>query len=481
MSRAVGAKAYELNLGSAEAYEIVDKIANNELDHARPCGGRGEGVISKARITRLGVAALAALMLMAAGCGDDDDDTGAPAGADAGTEESADQSGGAGEQAVTDYVDYIGGKAGKADPNESTIYIGWLNQQGGQTEIGAAATDGADLAVKVVNEQLGGIGGHPVALKKCFIRNAEEEGTTCGQRLGNDKDVAAINVGGVAIGIQPFYSTIGGKKPVIVGVAVTPVDGVQDNATILFGDATHVLGPFGSYAKDVLDAQTAALVYPNIAGITDGAAALDKGLSDAGVEVKKVGYAQGQTDLIGPLTAAGAQSADIVIPYSDASGCVNQAKALEQLGITDAKKIVSAPLCLNPTVSEGLGGDYPIWTYAIASSLFGDQSDPGMKPYMEVTEQYGVKTAPDPWVIVSFASVLTTVKFLNELGPDALETQAIVDKARSFTGPVVLGAPELQCGKYEDAPAICNDRTQFFSYEGKNHFEKAADWLQPPG
>jgi branched-chain amino acid transport system substrate-binding protein len=421
-------------------------------------------------------------MLMAAGCGDDDDDdAGAPAGAEQDTEQSADQSGGAGEQSVTDYVDYIGGKAGKADPSKPTINIGWLNQEGGQTEIGAAATDGADLAVKVVNEQLGGIDGHPVALKKCFIRNAEEEGTTCGQRLGNDEDVAAINVGGVAIGIQPFYSTIGGKKPVIVGVAVTPVDGVQDNATILFGDATHVLGPFGTYAKDVLKAQTAALVYPNIPGITEGAAALDKGLSDAGVEVKKVGYAQGQTDLIGPLTAAGAQSADIVIPYSDASGCVNQAKGLQQLGIDDAKKIVSAPLCLNPTVSEGLGGDYPIWTYAIASSLFGDQSDPGMKPYMEVTEQYGVKTAPDPWVIVSFASVLTTVKFLNELGPDALEADAIVEKARSFTGPIVLGAPELQCGKYEDAPAICNDRTQFFSYTGENHFEKAADWLQPPG
>jgi branched-chain amino acid transport system substrate-binding protein len=440
-------------------------------------------VISKAWLARLGVVALAVLLLVAAGCGDDDDDAGAPSnsGGTSGADQSDDQSGGAGTESVTDYVDYIGGTAGKADQSKAPIYIGWLNQEGGQSVIGAAATDGADLAVKVINDKLGGIGGHPVALKKCFIKNAEEEGTTCGQKLGNDKDVAAINVGGVAIGIQPFYSTIGGKKPVIVGVAVTPVDGVQDNATILFGDATHVLGPFGTYAKDELGAKTAALVYPNIPGITDGAAALDKGLSDAGVTVKKVGYAQGQTDLIGPLTAAGAQSADIVIPYSDASGCVNQAKALKQLGITDAKKIVSAPLCLNPMVSEGLGGDYPIWTYAIASSLFGDPSDPGMKPYMQLTEEYGVKTAPDPWVIVSFASVLTTAKFLSEVGPDALEPSAIVDTARSFTGPVALGAPELQCEKYEDAPAICNDRAQFFTYSGENQFDKAAEWLQPPG
>ena len=335
--------------------------------------------MSHVRRAGLLVIAIACLALFAVACGDDDDESQpSGGGGDTSADTSDDQSGGAGEKSVTDYVEYIGGKAGKADPNKSTIYIGWLNQQGGQQEIGAAATDGADLAVKVANEQLGGIDGHPVALKKCFIKNAEEEGTTCGQKLGNDKDVVAINVGGVAIGIQPFYSTIGGKKPVVVGVAVTPVDGVQDNATVLFGDATHVLGPFGTYAKDKLGAKTAALVYPNIAGITDGAAALDKGLKAAGVEVKKVGYAQGQTDLIGPLTAAGAQNADIVIPYSDASGCVNQAKALKQLGITDAKKIVSAPLCLNPTVSEGLGGDYPIWTYAIASSLYGDKTDPGM-------------------------------------------------------------------------------------------------------
>jgi branched-chain amino acid transport system substrate-binding protein len=388
--------------------------------------------------------------------------------------------GGAGAKSVTDYQAYVGGKAGKADPSKSTVYIGWVNQQGGQQEIGGAATDGADLAVKLVNEQLGGIDGHPVALKKCFIKNAEEEGTTCGQKLGNDKSVSAIVLGGIAIGIQPFYSTIGGRKTVVVGVAATPIDTVQKNAIVLFGDATHVLAPFGTYARDVLHAKTAAIVYPTIAGITTGAAALAKGLTDAGVKVKKVGYAASQTDLIGPLTAAGAQTADIVIPYSDASGCVNQAKGLKQLGITDTKKIVTAPLCLNPLVQKGLGGDYPHWTYAIASSLFGDKTDPGMPPYMKVTQQYGVKTAPDPWVIVSFGTMLTTIKAINEAGGSSATSSAVLDKLKAFKGPVALGAPELACGKYANAPAVCNDRAQFFTYEGGNNFVKAAPWLQSP-
>jgi branched-chain amino acid transport system substrate-binding protein len=287
--------------------------------------------------------------------------------------------------------------------------------------------------------------------------------------------------GGVAFGVQSLYATIDEAKPVVAGVAVTPIDAVQPNAVILFGDATHVLGPFGTYATEVLQAETAALVYPNEPGIIEGARAITAGLEAAGVEVTGVGYDPSQTDLIGPLTSAGAQTADMVIPYSSANGCVNLAKGLQQLGITDAKKIVSAPLCLNGQVIAGLG-DFPIWTFAIASSLFGDTTDPGMPAYTEVTEKYGSPdTASDPWNIVAFSQTLTTIKWLNEIGYDNITPEAILEKAKAFEGPLALGAPSLQCGKYDDAPAVCNDQVQFFHYEGQFKFTRVSGWLRPPG
>jgi len=432
--------------------------------------------------------------LAVAGCGSSDDDSStsggstaaaapastqaaAPADTTASTTADSGSTGGAGADSVTDYAKYVGG-SGKADASKSPVVIGWVNQQGGQEVIGAAATDGAEFAVKAINDLYGGIDGHPVKLKECFIKSAEEEGTTCAQQLGNDPAVKVVDMGGVATGIQSFFSSI--DKPVITGVAATPVDGTQKWATVLFGDSTHVLGPMGTYAKDVLHASSAALIYPNTSGVREGAEAIQKGMKAAGVPIKSNGYSQGQTDLVGPLTAVGAQSAGMVAPYSDASGCVNQAKALKQLGITDAKKIVSAPLCLNPDVAAGLGGDYPLWTYSIASSLYGDPSDKSMAEYMKLADRYKIKAAPDPWVIVSFSVVMSTAKILNQVGPDA-SAQDILQAARSFKGPVVLGAPELQCGKYSDAPAICNDRAQFFTYEGKNKWSKAAGWLTPAG
>jgi branched-chain amino acid transport system substrate-binding protein len=381
---------------------------------------------------------------------------------------------------VTNYLSFIGGKAGPADSSLPPVQIGWINQQGGTSSIGPLATTGAQMAVNYVNKELGGVDGHPVKLVECFIQSAEEQGTTCGQQMLANKQVSVVDSGAVAIGIQSFFSTLGGAKPVITGVATTAVDAAQKNAVVLFGDASHVLGPLGTYGGTVLHAKTAAIIYANAPGLSNGAQAIAAALEKEGVKAKLVGYDESNPDLIGPLTSAGASTADMIIPQTDASGCVNMAKALKQLGINDAKKIVSNPLCLSGEVVKGLG-DFPIWTYSIASSLYGDPTDPGMAAYMKVAAKYTTPgDAPDPWVIVSFGQLMTTIRFLNELGYGHITSAGVQAKAKSFTGPVPLGAPALDCGKYPSAPGVCNDRTQFFTYSGKGKFVKAAGWLQPP-
>jgi branched-chain amino acid transport system substrate-binding protein len=438
------------------------------------------------RFGSVGVAAVAAV-LAAAGCSSSSSSTTSSTTAPATSPAPATSipastgAGGQGAQSVTNYLSYTDGKSGAADSSMSPVEIGFLNQQGGASAIGPLATNGAQTAVTYINSKLGGVDGHPLKLVTCFIANTDAEGTTCGQQFAANKSVDVIAEGGVAIGIQPFYTAIGSKTPVIVGVAATGTDGVQSNAVILFGDATHVLGPFGTYAKDVLHAKTAALVYPDVPGITEGAADIKAGLQAAGVTVTAVGYDESQTDLTSVLVAAHAQTADMVIPYSDSSGCVNLAKSLIQLGITDAKKIVSAPLCLNGQVAAGLGGDFPIWTYAIASSLYGDPTDPGMPAYIAATSKLEPPAdAPDPWNIVAFSEILTIDRFMNEIGYANLTPAAILAKAKAFTGPLALGAPALDCGQFPSAPAVCNDRAQFFQYEGKNKWVKAAGWLLPP-
>ena len=445
------------------------------------------------RHSRLGMASFAAVtaaVLAAAGCSSSSSSSSPPAtsasAAPATSLPASTGAGGLGAQSVTNYLTYTGGKAGPANKSLPPVYIGFVNQQGGPTAVGLLATAGAQMAVNYANAELGGIAGHPIQLVTCFIASAEEEGTVCAQKFLANKNIHVVELGGVAIGVQSFYATLGGALPVIGGVAATPIDSAQKNSVILFGDVTHILAPFGTYARDVLHAKTAALVYPSDnAGIAEGAAAVKAGLVAAGISVKAVGYPETQTDLTSVLTAAGAQTADLVIPYSDAAGCVNLAKSLTTLGITDPKKILSAPLCLNGQVISGLG-DFPHWTYSIASSLFGDPTDPGMPAYEAVAKTYSTPAnESDPWNIVVFGQTLTTIKIMNEVGYANLSPAAILAKAKAFTGPQALGAPALDCGKYANAPGVCNDRIQFFEYtggvtKGKPQWTKMAGWLQPP-
>jgi branched-chain amino acid transport system substrate-binding protein len=421
-----------------------------------------------ARSTAVAGAALVALVLAIAASAttSDSDGTAAPSASGA----------------VTNYLTYTKGKRGKANPKKSKIYIGWVNQQGGQVVIGGLATAGAELAVKYVNDQLGGVAGHPVALVECFIKSNEEEGTTCGQKLVNNKKISVIASGAVATGAQSFAATVRGAKPVVTGVAITPIDGAQKNGIVLYGDGPHILLPFGTYAKNVLHAKTAAVVYPQATGITESALTIAAGLKKAGISTKAVGYTQGQTDLTAPLTAAGATTADFIAPYGSAADCANQAKGLKQLGITDSRKIMTAPLCLNSLVIDALG-DWPLWTYAIASSLYGDPTDKGMPAYQAVIKRYKAeKNAPDPWHIVAFGQLLTTVRFLNEAnaGAGGITPKTVLARAKAFKGPLALGSPKLQCGKYKNAPGICNDMFQAFTYQGKFAFKRASGWIGPP-
>ncbi|MGZ8716498.1 MAG: ABC transporter substrate-binding protein [Gaiellaceae bacterium] len=387
---------------------------------------------------------------------------------------------GAASGPVTDYVKYVGGKAGKANSKLSPVVIGAVNTQGGQVLIGPNWTKGAELAVKYVNNYLGGVRGHPVVLSECFTTSAEEDGTKCGQKFANDKRISVIELGAVAVGNQSFYAALRGKKPIVSGVALLPVDAIQKNEFALFGTNDSVLGPWGTFAKTHLKAKTAAVIYPQIPGIDVGAKVEKTSLEDAGIATKLVGFDPNSTDLTGPLTAAGAQTADIVVPQSNAAGCVNVAKTLQQLGVPGSK-IVSNPLCLSGEVAAGLGGDLALWVYGIASSLAGDKSDKAVVPYNKAMAKLGqAKLAQDAWVIVSWGQILTTVKVMNALGVKNITAAKLTTALRNFKGPQALGAPSLHCGKYKTEPAACNDQAQFFQYEGKGVFKRLTGWLRPP-
>jgi len=381
--------------------------------------------------------------------------------------------------AITDYAKFVGVKPGKANPKLKPVVIGMVNLQGGQVQVGPLWTPAVETTVKFANAELRGAAGHPIILKKCFIKSAEEEGTKCGQLMANDKRVSVVLWGGVVIGNQSFYSSLG-KKPVVGGVIVSPIDEQYKQGFGLFGSGTSVLSPYATFAKNTLKAKSAGIVYPTIPGIAENGVAIAAAMRKAGLSVKQVAYDPNATDLVGPITAAGGQSVDVFVLQDVAGGCVNMAKALTQLGLN--KKVLTNPLCLDPRVAAGLGGDYPKWTFAIASSLGFDLTDKGVPPFLKVFKKYAQdpKITADPWTPVGFGQTLTLIQWLNKIGYKKITPAAIIKQGKLERGPVPLGAPTVKCGKYPRIPAACNDQTQFFDYLGGFKFKRVSTWVKGP-
>jgi branched-chain amino acid transport system substrate-binding protein len=167
------------------------------------------------------------------------------------------------------------------------------------------------------------------------------------------------------------------------------------------------------------------------------------------------------------------------MPVINPNDCGKFEKAIQALNIADSK-VLASPICLTPGTIQELG-DFPQWIYAIASSLTTDSTDPGVPPYQKILKLVGqAKYIGDPWTNVGFGELLTLAKFLNALGPNNISSKGILAQMKAFKGPMVLGSPAIQCGKYPAAPAICNDHTQYYRYYGKFVFKKAGDWVGPP-
>jgi branched-chain amino acid transport system substrate-binding protein len=381
---------------------------------------------------------------------------------------------------ITDYQTYVGGKAGAADPAKSPLGIGWVNIEGGAIGSTPEATKAAQAAVRYVNEKLGGIGGHPLELKVCTIASAEEEGQKCGQQMHNDASVQALAFGNVFLGDTSFNSVIAGQKPLLAGVATGSSVATAKDAFILFGDLTHIFGAWGTYSRDVLHAKTAAVIYTNAPGDKAAGAAVRQGLEAAGIKVTAVAFDAQATDLLGPVTAAGAQTADVIVPISQGQGCVGIAKALKQLGNT--KPVAATPVCLTGDVAQGLGGDLPTWTYGISQTLPTDQNAPDAKAYLEAATQSGLneKDATQVFAALAWSEILTYAKMFNAIGADKVNPKSVSAQLKQFTGPVIMGAPEVKCGQFADAPAVCNSQSKFYTYQGKGAFTQVADWLRPP-
>ena len=387
---------------------------------------------------------------------------------------------------ITNFVKYVDGSPKSANPNLAPVLVGWSSNDTVGTIIsqGPEATDAAcrSLSTGSTSSRTASTLVHPLKLDKCIILNAEEEGLTCAEKFLNNPKISVISFGALSVGASSIESTVAGKKPIIFGFSNAPTDITTKNLFILGGAAGFGEYEDGTFAQKYLHAKSCAIVFPNQAGAIEEAGYAGLSCKRAGMTAKSVPFDPTTSDLTGALTAAGAQTAGVILPLvSTPSNCLATANAVHQLGISP-NKVLWITACQQPSIkAQYPGGDYPQYYSSISQSGDALIMDPTGVAFKKALSAFGHgEDVGDDWYSGMFGQMLTIAEFMNQIGYSKLGPAAILAKVRHWKGPLLLGGPKIDCGEYKFAPGACSDGNYFFKYEGNGKWVRVSSWLHPP-
>lgn len=390
--------------------------------------------------------------LVLAGCGSDD----SPSDSAAATTTAAKTATDLPPAVIDEVITYTKGTEGPADTALDPVVVGVVNQQGGVPAF-PEYLDTAELTAKFINEQLGGVDGHPLELQTCIVQS-EEDGQKCASEFLTKKVPIAIWTLGV-LGNQSFYKTLNGKIPVVVSAPATGADTNTPHVYSLDGGASATLVGMAELGqKD--GAKTVAIVSDDSdAGKFTAGTVLVPLLKKLGVTAKAAYYpaAGTQPEMVSALQAAGATKADGVMFLGPTpSHCLSAYKALEQLGVD--KPVYGSVICTGDdfVTQTDEGQRLSDWAFVGLAGNARVEDDPQPAAFQAVMDAYGQGSlARAGHVLKTFGDLLTIDRWSNEIGADKLSPAAYEDAIKAWRGPG-FGVPgELRCGTNEAEIGVC--------------------------
>jgi len=376
---------------------------------------------------------------------------------------------------------YTGVQPGKA--TGTPIRVGFVN-----TESGAAAspesTTVMEEAVRTVNEQLGGVRGHPIELRKCIPADAAQT-VRCAQDFAADPATVAVLQGSLDTDLQSFHTTLAPKVPLLGGLPLSAADAQAANAYYLAGGQYSLLG-IVSYARDFVKAKKVALIAAGGFAATEVAINTLKGAFQAfGITVTVGTFPYDSNDLTQAVTASRAQEADLMIPaVTTPQQCVGLSNAVRTLNVDTP--ILAFTGCLGDEVVKSLG-DYPRWQFlAFTISAEADAPDDltafQVRAFNEWFRPLDARGVTRNNGVQMFQLVLTLTKLLAATPGDAPTAATAAAQMKAFGGPVFLGVPRLAFGALPGLPAIGALSSRVYVYLGNGSWgdTTGGKWIEPP-
>lgn len=365
---------------------------------------------------------------------------------------------------LEDLVKFVGGKGGKADPALEPITLGWTNQDA----ILKGASDAMTAMEKVVNDELGGIDGHPVKIVQCPVASPQDY-QSCGVKFANDGEMDAVMTGVVIVDSTPFYRALGSDMPVVVGAPLQPADFNQPNAVTYEVSTADLFKGYAHVPTDLPKDTPVRIINTASAISNTGNDNATKALEGAGyTDVETVTIPETATvpDVTSSIQSAGIKNGDILVATLTDAQCIAVDVATKSLSI-EPGLFLATQGCATASVLKHFGGDTLPDNWRIVSQHSSPLvlDDPDVAIYTALMKKYVPSVDPNtPGPPQAIQAILNLVKIGNQVGADAPKDKWI-DALKNFEGPGFMMPGSLDCGRNPELQSLCTTVIPIISYE----------------
>ncbi|MDP9071392.1 MAG: ABC transporter substrate-binding protein [Actinomycetota bacterium] len=276
------------------------------------------------------------------------------------------------------------GRSGEGASGRATgppILLGMINQENAPVGSFPEVREGAEAAVRYVNEELGGVGGRPLQLRPCTTTGSPESSRACANELVESRPVAIV--GGVDLGAVSSLPTLTRAGiPYVGGSPTLGAELTSSSAFMLSGGTPADLLGHVQYIVEKLRAKKVAVLYVDLSGVLSAVAPVarevlrKKGVTD----VKLVAERADAADFTPAVTAANGSRPDAILVVFPAQGCSRIMQAKQALGVT--AKMFYPSACADPGAIDAAGAGAENAYFAAGYLPYSDSSEENVAVYL---------------------------------------------------------------------------------------------------
>ncbi len=374
---------------------------------------------------------------------------------------SSAQAGSKSSSASSSSASALGNKTASGTP----IQLGFINENAGSIITFPEATAAAQAAVDYINNNLGGVDGHPIHLDSCVTDGTPSSSESCAQQMVADHVVGVF--GGVDLNMDAWYSTLNSANiPVVGGVPLTPADYVAKDAYNYFGGDVTATASTGLYVHEFMPkVKSVSILTTSTNAAASTIAEIKNPLQHWGVSVKVVDASATQNDWTAPYISAESSQAIILLPTDQ--NCISTAQA--QASQHSHVPVVTVSTCFNSSVLKATNGEMNGWVESSQTMSNPQGTSADAKIFQAVMAKYAPTSILNGFAPVTFENIMTTYQSVLEPLGFANVTPTNIEKqiTRPAGGKVFLGTT-YKCPGAAPYPAICNTQARFYKIEGNN-------------